>query len=170
MTGQIPKYGKNFRHGRVGIWSPEFTDTIYMLKADPEWFIRSDKTSKRWSIFHGYDRDTAVKFGKVWPSMTVAMARLLEGVELGFYVTKDKGAVAWEAVKEILSEDEYWQYDDAKRIIVEPTKNPDRFTFTVTGFGVDRGCVEFRDGKPDVWFHDEDTMRKCQVCGWKAAS
>ena len=33
MTGQIPPYGKNFKHDRVGSYQPMLSDTIYVLTA-----------------------------------------------------------------------------------------------------------------------------------------
>jgi hypothetical protein len=172
MTGQIPKYGKDFKWERIPGYHPTLAHRAYVLKRDQEWFIRSDKTSERWYIFNGMNRDAATQMGKVWPTLTVAMAKLLTGIEQGFYVLKlkDKGVIAWELIVGILAEDEYWQTQDRKNVIVEPTNDPDKFTFTVNGYGVDRGCVQFRGDKPDVWFHDDDTMRRCAVCGWKAAS
>jgi len=88
MTGQIPPYGKNFKHDRVGTWHPALSDTIYILKLDEEWFIRPDKKSKRWYIFHGKDRDQATNMGKVQPNMRGAMQLLLDGIKQGFYDIK----------------------------------------------------------------------------------
>lgn len=89
MTGQIPKYGENFTHDRVGSYHPELADTFYYLTIDPEWFIRSDKTSKRWQVFHGMARDTATPHGKVQPNMRGAMALLLAGIAGEFYRLAD---------------------------------------------------------------------------------
>jgi hypothetical protein len=85
MSGQIPPYGENFRHGRVGTWNPIFSDTIYQLKANNEWFIRSDKKSKKWYVFVGWNRDMATRMGKVQPSLTKAMQLLLDGIAGEFY-------------------------------------------------------------------------------------
>ena len=85
MTGQIPPYGENFRHDRVGSWHPVLNDTLYVLKRDNEWFIRSAKGSKQWWVFQGWDRDTALQHGKVQSSMTNAMHLLVDGIEGGFY-------------------------------------------------------------------------------------
>jgi hypothetical protein len=85
MTGQIPKYGEHFRWESVRGWHPSLASRVYALKADGDWFIRSDKTSKRWQVFHGPDRDTATPFGRVQPSMTAAMDLLVTGIEQGFY-------------------------------------------------------------------------------------
>lgn len=93
MTGQIPKYGENFRHDRVGSYHPTLSDTIYILKDDEEWFIRSDKTSKHWRLFHGMDRDQAVPHGRLQPSLTLAMSMMLEGIAEGFYVTSNNADV-----------------------------------------------------------------------------
>jgi hypothetical protein len=87
MTGKIPPYGENFRHARVGSYHPVLSDTIYVLKVDNEWFIRSDKPSKRWYVFHGKNRDMATHMGKVLPNMRSAMKLLLDGIDQGFYDT-----------------------------------------------------------------------------------
>lgn len=89
MTGQIPPYGKNFKHDRVGSYHPTLSDTIYILKIDEEWFIRSDKKSKQWSLFHGWIRNNAVRYGKVQPSMAKAMQLLLDGIAGGFYIVNE---------------------------------------------------------------------------------
>jgi hypothetical protein len=166
MTGQIPKYGKNFKWERIG-YHPTLAQRAYVLKIDEDWFIRSDKTSKQWTVFYGSDRNTAIAMGKVQPTLTAAMSLLLDGIDFGYYAVKSRIETVRELVKALLEEDEYWRYD--YKIVVKPTSNPDQFTFMVTGYGVDRGCAIFRGGKPDVWFHDEDTMSECEVCGWKAA-
>jgi hypothetical protein len=85
MTGQIPKYGQNFKWERINGYHPTLAHRAYVLKRDEKWFIRADKTSERWYIFHGMNRDAATQFGKVWPTLTVAMAILLEGIKQGFY-------------------------------------------------------------------------------------
>ena len=71
----------------------------------------------------------------------------------------------------ILDDDQYWKPEDTARIIIETTDDPDHFTFASPGtFGSDYGCVKFYiDGGPDVWFHDNETMATCPVCGWKAS-
>lgn len=86
MTGQIPKYGKNFRRESTR-YHPDLANRVYALKRDPEWFIRSDKPSKIWRVYHGAQRDTATAFGTPLPTLTKAIARLLEGIEQGFYAT-----------------------------------------------------------------------------------
>ena len=85
MSGQIPPYGKNFKRESL-LYHPELASTIYVLKLDEEWFIRSDKTSKRWQVFQGWDRDRAASHGKVQTSMTKAMQLMLDGIAGGFYV------------------------------------------------------------------------------------
>lgn len=83
--GQIPPYGKNFRRESVP-WTPEMANTIYVLKRDAAWFIRSDKTSKVWVIFYiDPELSVAIAIGKPLPSLTAAMARLLDGISQGFY-------------------------------------------------------------------------------------
>jgi hypothetical protein len=52
MTGQIPKYGQWFRHERV---APDFEHGLahcrYVLKADGNWWIRSNGNSGKWWVF-----------------------------------------------------------------------------------------------------------------------
>ena len=84
MTGQIPPYGKNFRHDRAAKYHPSLGQALYILKWDEHWYIRADKGSKRWYIFHS-GHQGAIHMGKVWPSLTVAMAKLMEGVKQGYY-------------------------------------------------------------------------------------
>jgi hypothetical protein len=80
MTGQIPPYGKNFLHKRADSYHPSLGQAVYHYKWDQHWYIRADKTAKRWYIFHDN-----IHMGKVWPSLTVAMAKLVEGVKQGYY-------------------------------------------------------------------------------------
>lgn len=87
--GQIPTYGRNFRRESLP-WSPDLANRAYVLKRDDSWFIRSDKTSERWFIFWtvpGASFSTAM--GKPMPTFTKAMAKLLEGIRLGFYPVAD---------------------------------------------------------------------------------
>ena len=88
MTGQIPPYGVNFRRESTS-WNAVFGNTIYVLKRDNEWFIRSDKKSKQWWLFHGMNRDMATIYGVVQPTFTKAMQLILDGIEGGFYIVKD---------------------------------------------------------------------------------
>lgn len=83
--GQIPPYGKNFELHSLH-YHPELASRAYYLKRDVNWFIRSDKTSKVWDIWWSNPSGPhAVRMGKPCPSLTVAMARLLEGIDRGFY-------------------------------------------------------------------------------------
>ena len=84
MTGQIPPYGENFKRESTS-WHPVLGNTIYVLKIDNEWFIRPDKKSKRWYVFHGMNRDMATRMGRVQPSFTRAMQLLLDGIREGYY-------------------------------------------------------------------------------------
>ena len=106
MTGQIPPYGANFR--RVSLaYSRDFANRLYALKQDPRWFIRSDKTSEKWTIFYLPDTATAAALrpsapvslrerAALYPHLAIAvsrprdtfaeaMAMLLDGVSRGFY-------------------------------------------------------------------------------------
>jgi len=86
MTGQIPPYGEHFE--RVSLdYSPDLSNTAYLLKSDRRWYIRSDKTSHKWRIYHGVTVDSAVPEGAVQRTMTEVMRLLLDGVAGGFYVT-----------------------------------------------------------------------------------
>lgn len=87
--GQIPPYGKNFRHDRTS-YHPSLASTVYVLKRDAAWFIRSDKTSHAWTIYWrvpgtGASYDTATAMGKPHRTLTLAMDKLLAGIEGGFY-------------------------------------------------------------------------------------
>ena len=86
MSGQIPPYGVNFRRENVDGWDPVFGSRVYVLKRDNEWFIRADKPSKRWFVFHGMNRDMATNMGRVQPSFTAAMQLLLDGIAYGYYI------------------------------------------------------------------------------------
>lgn len=87
MTGQIPPYGKNFQRESEP-WTPDLANTVYVLKRDPAWFIRSDKTSKTWRVYHwhlDHNREMASSVGTPLPTFGLAMLRLLEGIDRGFY-------------------------------------------------------------------------------------
>ena len=88
--GQIPPYGKSFRLESTS-YHPELANRVYALKQDPDWFVRSDKTSKVWAIYRGASRDTATAMGCPLPSLTAAMAKLLDGIRQGFYQTASTG-------------------------------------------------------------------------------
>jgi hypothetical protein len=91
MTGRIPKYGAHFK--QVGLpYHATLSSTTYVLKIDNNWFIRSDKTSKRWYIFHGKNRDHAINMGKVQPTLGEAMRLMLDGIDQGFYIIDDNRA------------------------------------------------------------------------------
>jgi hypothetical protein len=87
MSGQIPPYGVNFRRESTS-YHPTLANRVFVLKRDNEWFIRSDKTSKHWQVFHGAIFDQATPHGRVQPSFSAAMRLLLEGIDEGFYVAK----------------------------------------------------------------------------------
>lgn len=91
MTGQIPKYGAHFMRVSTN-YHPAMANRVFVLKKDNEWFIRSDKTSKHWQVFHGVIFDQATQHGKVQPNMRAAMELLLDGIDQGFYVVNE----AWQ--------------------------------------------------------------------------
>lgn len=89
MTGQIPRYGKNFRRESER-WTPNLANRVYVLKRDPSWFIRSDKTSETWRVYRwhlDHAREMATPVGTPLPTLGMAMNRLLEGIDRGFYQT-----------------------------------------------------------------------------------
>jgi hypothetical protein len=83
----VPPYGKDFRLKDTG-YHPVFASRVYVLKRDPRWFIRSDKTSKTWRIYHGPSFDTSPVMGTPLPRFKQAMDRLLAGIDQGFYQTE----------------------------------------------------------------------------------
>lgn len=88
MSGQIPPYGEHFR--RVSErWVPvNLASRVYVLKIDPAWFIRSDKTSETWHVYHwhlDHSRELASPVGTPLSTFGEAMTRLLTGIEQGFY-------------------------------------------------------------------------------------
>ena len=87
MTGQIPKYGEFFRLESTP-YHPELANRVYVLKRDPSWFIRSDNTSGVWQVYHGHNREMATPVGTPLPTFGMAMARLLDGIDLGFYAVR----------------------------------------------------------------------------------
>lgn len=85
MTGQIPAYGKNFRLVSLA-YTPGLASRAYYLKQDDNWFIQSDKASKTWTIFlNNPSGPGAIPMGKPLPTFGMAMIRLLEGIDRGFY-------------------------------------------------------------------------------------
>lgn len=73
MTGQIPKYGKNFRLEQAKDYHATLSHCFYVLKEDSSWYIRSDKTSKHWQIFHNNE-----PIGNALPSLGKAMPKLIQ--------------------------------------------------------------------------------------------
>jgi len=78
--------------------------------------------------------------------------------------------IAFRTVVKVAGEDEYWEPGDECLVAVEDTDDPEKFTFSVAGMVTDRGCVIVRDGKADVYYHDDETGETCQVCGWRRES
>jgi hypothetical protein len=76
--------------------------------------------------------------------------------------------IARKTIIEVASDDPYWSSSDEKLVNVEPTEDPDKFTFSVAGtFHSDYGCAIMRgNGKADIYYHYEDVMQTCEVCGW----
>ena len=73
--GGIPPYGKNFHLVSADKWSPEYNSSMYAWKGDTDYYIRSDKTSKKWWVFH-----RGMPVSGVFPSLTVAMDGFLKAV------------------------------------------------------------------------------------------
>jgi len=81
MTGEVAKYGENFRIEHVPP-SPDMANRLYALKRNDDWWIRSDRSSTAWMIFHNG------AFITHRSSLGKAMLAILRGIELGFYSTK----------------------------------------------------------------------------------
>ncbi len=73
--------------------------------------------------------------------------------------------IARELLIRIASQDEIWEPGDERLVTVEPTDNPSLFTFAIARFVSEYGCVTFRSGQPEVWFHRAE-IERCVVCGW----
>jgi hypothetical protein len=73
MTWQIPAYGRHFQHVSVN-YSYYMANHKYELKADPEYYTRSDRTYKFWYTFgpRGLFGDEPAT------SLTNAMSAILE--------------------------------------------------------------------------------------------
>lgn len=88
MSGQIPPYGKRGFRRVSENWTPDLANRVYVLKRDPAWFIRSDKTSEIWRVYHwhlDHSRELASPVGTPLSTFGGAMTRLLTGIEQGFY-------------------------------------------------------------------------------------
>jgi hypothetical protein len=81
--GQIPPYGENFHRETVS-YDRHLASTVYVLKRDARWFIRSDKTSHVWTVFYQTFAGP-LPMGYPVRTFTEAMTRLLDGIALGFY-------------------------------------------------------------------------------------
>jgi hypothetical protein len=77
----------------------------------------------------------------------------------------DNREIARQLLISIASHDEFWEPGDERLVTVAPTGNPSLFTFAIASFVSEYGCVTFRDGPPEVWFH-RDEIERCVVCGW----
>lgn len=102
MTGQIPPYGHGFRRESTP-YHPVLANTVYVLKDDDRWYIRSDKTSHKWQIYRFPSSPArtgllteifqamAVPMGREQRTLTQAMDLLLRGIVHGYYVTEPTG-------------------------------------------------------------------------------
>jgi len=85
VTGKIPKYGKDFTLKQLPYTGGTLAHRMYVLRADPSWHIRSNRTSEKWFIL----RETGTWRGGVpitsKSTLGEAMDTLLHGIELGFY-------------------------------------------------------------------------------------
>lgn len=77
MTGAIPPYGKHFRLDSRLPYHTELSSSRYVLKANPRFYIRSDKTSKVWWLFIILPDGADVAFA-VRGSLTLAMDLMRE--------------------------------------------------------------------------------------------
>jgi hypothetical protein len=89
MSGQIPEYGRHFRLESLA-YHPVHANRAYVLRRDPAWFIRSGKASKSWQVYWmtpgtGASYNTATAVGTPLPTLGLAMQRLLNGIDRGFY-------------------------------------------------------------------------------------
>ena len=87
----IPPYGKDFYWEPLA-YHPELASRAYVLRADPAWFIRADRTSEHWQIYRktpgtGANWSTATPMGKPQDTFRAAMKMLLDGIAQGFYIT-----------------------------------------------------------------------------------
>jgi len=82
MTGKIPKYGKNFIRSSLP-YHESLASRMYVLRADPSWYIRSNRTSEKWFIFRARKPEDLPVTSK--STLGEAMDTLLRGIELGFY-------------------------------------------------------------------------------------
>ena len=74
MTGQIPKYGDHFRRESLP-YTYGLASRAYVLRANPDIFIRSDSTSERWGVYVGRIHGVAYIMGSPLPTMSKAMDR-----------------------------------------------------------------------------------------------
>lgn len=91
MSGQIPKYGKDFELVST-CWHPELAARVYRLRRDPRWFIRSRHGSKVWRIYSGDPEGIYDAHGRPQGSFIEAMNLLLDGIDYGFYEVADAEA------------------------------------------------------------------------------
>ena len=92
--GAIPKYGEWVTLDHAG-YDRHLSQSVYVSKRDSSWFIRSDRSSKKWWIFFTmpkngdnysrYDPVIASRVSDAFPSLTVAMEMLTMGLNLGIY-------------------------------------------------------------------------------------
>lgn len=78
MTGQIPKYGENFRLEQLPYaMGQDLASRRYVLKADNNYFIRSNRSSEKWGMYIDRGDNPPVKIATSRNTLTEAMTRLL---------------------------------------------------------------------------------------------
>jgi len=77
MTGAIPPYGTHFVRADAEGWDRYYNSTLYRWRGNLDYYLRSDKTSKKWYVFRGSLRISE----QPYPSLTTAMVGFLEVVK-----------------------------------------------------------------------------------------
>lgn len=75
MTGAIPPYGANFQKRSAREWHAWYGSAMYAWRGDTSYYIRADKTSHKWWVFH-YEIPMSGEFH----TLTHAMAAFLLAV------------------------------------------------------------------------------------------
>lgn len=78
MTGQIPKYGKNFSLQHLPYeFGKDLASRAYVLKRNKSYRIRSTRNSEHWTIYVAGPSDAWFPVGPEHDTLTEAMAYLL---------------------------------------------------------------------------------------------
>jgi hypothetical protein len=83
MTGQIPKYGENFLLQQLPYaMGQDLASRRYVLKADRNYYIRSNRSSEKWTIYVITENREHVSFLKPRNTLKEAMELLLSFMRL----------------------------------------------------------------------------------------